>query len=89
MAMTNENATTTGWVVFIAGIGMMFGMMAVDIASLMEWSEMTTPVFIGTTMGHFAAVIAAFVGGKIIPENRSDKLTRADDPQPPQPPQGS
>lgn len=80
MAMTNETATTTGWIVFIAALGMMAGMMAVDIASLKEWSEMSTPVFVGTSLGHVAAVITAFVGGKLIPEFRSNVHTRASDP---------
>lgn len=72
------NQTTTGWVVFVAAFGMMLGMIAIDIASLMEWSQMQTPVFVGTTLGHLAAVIAAFVGGKIIPETRTGtEKTRA------------
>jgi uncharacterized membrane protein YadS len=62
--------TTTGWVVFVGAVGMMFGMLAIDIASLKEWSQMQTPLFVGTTLGHIAAVIGAFVGGKIIPEAR-------------------
>ena len=35
-----------------------------DIAQLMEWSQATKPVFIGSTIGHLSAVIGAFVGGK-------------------------
>jgi hypothetical protein len=62
--------TTTGWVIFVAAVGMMFSMLAVDIASLREWSEMTTPVFVGTALGHVSAVIGAFIGGKLIPEPR-------------------
>jgi hypothetical protein len=79
MPMTSGTQTTTGWIVFIAGLGMMFGMMAVDIASLKEWSEMTTPVFVGTALGHLAAVITSFIGGKIIPEQRTSDRTRVDD----------
>lgn len=78
------NRTTGGWLVFVAAIGMMFGMLAIDIASLNEWSQMQTPLFVGTTFGHVAATIAAFIGGKLIPEQRDPAAqTRASDPRPP------
>ncbi len=78
--MTSGNQTTAGWVIFVGAVGMMFGMLAVDVASLKEWSQMQTPVFVGTTIGHMAAVIGAFVGGKIIPEARgNDAKTRSGD----------
>lgn len=73
------NKTTTGWTLFVAAVGMMFGLLAVDIIVLKDWAAATTPVFVGTTMGHIAAVIAAFVGGKLIPESRDGKQTRATD----------
>ena len=63
--------TTTGWIVFIAAIGMMFSLLGVDIASLPDWDHARSTVFIGTFIGHIAAVIAAFVGGKIIPSERT------------------
>jgi hypothetical protein len=72
--------TTTGWVVFVAAIGMMFGLLSVDIMALKDWNAVATPTFVGTFIGHVAAVIAAFVGGKIIPESRDSQLTRAGDP---------
>ncbi len=62
--------TTTGWVVFVAAIGMMFGLLSVDIVALKDFNEMYTPLFIGTFMGHVAAVIAAFIGGRLIPVTR-------------------
>lgn len=74
--------TNTGWIIFVAAIGMMLGMIAIDISSLNEWSQMTTPVFVGTTIGHIAATIAAFVGGKVIPEVRAPGIqTRSTDPK--------
>ena len=80
--MTHANLTTSGWIIFIAALGLMFSMLAVDIASLKAWSEMTTPTFVGTTIGHLAAVISAFVGGKLIPEQRElTARTRSDDPK--------
>lgn len=76
------NQTTTGWIIFAGAIGMMCGMLAIDVASLKEWSQLQTPLFVGTTLGHVAAVISAFVGGKIIPEARDGMQTRATDPKP-------
>jgi len=77
--MTNSSQTTTGWVIFIAAIGMMFGLLAVDIVKLKDFSEVTTPLFVGTMMGHMASVITAFIGGKLIPESREGERTRKDD----------
>jgi glycerol-3-phosphate acyltransferase PlsY len=83
MALSQSSQTTAGWVVFIAGIGMMAAMMAVDIAQLMNWNEAMTPAFVGTCIGHFGAVITAFVGGKLIPEGRDPGThTRQEDPKP-------
>jgi hypothetical protein len=75
--MTKTNA---GWAIFTAAVGMMLAMVSVDIAGLHEWSEMTTPVFVGTTIGHIAATIGAFIGGKLIPETREpSQRTRSTD----------
>lgn len=76
---TPQTQTTTGWIIFIAALGMMFGMLAVDVAQLMNWCEATTPTFVGSLLGHLASVIAAFAGGKLIPEQRSGQFTRAGD----------
>jgi hypothetical protein len=55
----------------------------VDIAQLMNWNEAMTPAFVGTCIGHFGAVITAFVGGKLIPEGREPGThTRQEDPKP-------
>ncbi len=62
--MTN---TQSGWLLGVAAIGMLFGLLALDISQLNTWEEMRTPLFIGTFLGHLASIIAAFVGGKIIP----------------------
>ena len=78
---TTDQQTTAGWIVFIAALGMMFGMLAVDIAQLTEWSQATKPVFIGSTIWAFVGGDGAFVGGKIIPESREHAMkTREDDP---------
>lgn len=76
--MTNK---VTGLVVFAAALGMMFGLMAVDITQLKDWNEVFTPTFVGSLFGHIAVVITAFVGGKLIPtDDRDSNLrTRAED----------
>ena len=61
-----------GWFVFVSAVGVMAGMVAIDVASLRQWSDMETPTFVGTTLGHLASVIAAFVGGKLVPEDRPE-----------------
>jgi hypothetical protein len=49
----------------------------------MNFNEMITPTFVGSSLGHFAAVVAAFVGGRIIPEGREPGThTRQEDPKP-------
>ncbi len=59
---------------------MMFGLLSVDIVALHDFGEMYTPLFIGTFMGHVAAVIAAFIGGRLIPVARDEAMrTRSDD----------
>jgi hypothetical protein len=80
MSLMTPDKKTYGWVIFIAAVGMMASMVAVDISALMGWGEAVKPVFVGTVIGHLGAVIAAFVGGKIIPEDRNPtERTRADD----------
>lgn len=56
-----------GWVLFIAAIGMMFTLMSAEITSLSDWHNAGTPGFIGKVIAHLGVVIAAFVGGKLIP----------------------
>jgi len=55
------NKTTTGWVVFLAAIGMMFSLLAIDIVALKDFNAMYTPLLIGTFLGHIAATITAFI----------------------------
>lgn len=78
--------TTTGWVVFIAALGVMLGLSAADVARLETWDKATTPAFVGLFMMHISAVIGAFVGGKLIPTQRDPDLrTRDSDRNPPPP----
>lgn len=82
MAMDSSTQTTTGWIIFTAAIGMMCGMLAIDVSALKTWTDMQTPLFVGTTLGHISAVVGAFLGGKIIPEARNGQRTRESDPAP-------
>ena len=69
----------TGTAVFIAAFGMMATLLSVEIKDLMTWQDMTHPAFIGMALGHLGSVIAAYFGGKITPEDRIGKNTRASD----------
>lgn len=61
------NQTQLGWIVFIAAIGMMLSLIAGDVAHLEKWGDALYPSFMAGLMTHLGAVIAAFVGGKLIP----------------------
>lgn len=73
------NKTTSGWILFIVALGMMCGLMASDVAKLTDWNGVRAPAFIAIVMSHFSSVVVAFVAGKMIPDNRTNKLTRHDD----------
>lgn len=66
-------STTTGWVVFIAALGMMCSLLAGDVAKLTSWNSAVQPSFIALVMAHFASVVMAFLGGKLIPTNGTKK----------------
>lgn len=73
--------TTAGWIIFIAALGMMCSLMATDVGKLQDWNEAAKPAFVAVVMAHFGAVVTAFIGGKLIPENRNGKeRTRKTDP---------
>ena len=63
----------SGWLIFIAAMGMMLGLLAGDISSLNSWHDMFYPTFIGGVMTHISAVIAAFVGGNLVPNMFRDR----------------
>jgi hypothetical protein len=70
---------TAGWTIALAGIGMMAGLIGADIIQLMHLGDTLTPSFIGNMLLHLSATIAAFVGGRLIPDDRTDKFTRSTD----------
>lgn len=59
--------TAYGWLALIASLGVMAGLMAPEVGNLTTWSAALAPAFVGKLLMHFAAVIAAFVGGKVMP----------------------
>lgn len=61
------NATNTGWVLFLASLGMMAGLMGNELVTLKSWSEATTIAFVGKMLMHFSVVVGAFIGGRLIP----------------------
>jgi hypothetical protein len=71
---------TTGWTVGLAGFGMMCGLMGSDLIQLMKLGEVVSPSFMGNMLLHISAVIAAFVGGRLIPDARDvTERTRSTD----------
>ncbi len=73
------NPATAGYVVFAAAVGMMCGLLSVDVSKLKDWPEVAQPGFVASILGHLGVVLTAFVGGKLIPENRDHKQTRRTD----------
>lgn len=58
---------TAGWLVFVAALGMMMTLLAAEVVNLQAWADAITPMFVGKAMAHLGVVVAAFVGGKLIP----------------------
>lgn len=72
--------STTGWVIFIGAIGMMCTLLSADIAKLASWGAAFSPAFVGIMLAHLGVVIAAFIGGKLIPVDRDPSTkTRSSD----------
>lgn len=59
------NTNQSYWTVLIAGIGMLLGLISVEIIGLETWETWATPPFIGKMLGHIAVVITAFIAGKL------------------------
>lgn len=64
----------------------MAGLIGADIIQLMKLGEVVSTGFIGNMLLHFSATVTAFVGGRLIPDDRgsntrtrtSDKIFRSD-----------
>jgi hypothetical protein len=65
--------SSKGWWLFVGAVGLMLSMMAADVKSLESWQKAFEPDFVGQMFAHIGAVIAAFMGGKLIPTDPTDK----------------
>lgn len=68
--MPNMTATNSGWILFIAALAMMAGLMGNELVTLKAWSEAATISFVGKTLIHFSVVVGAFIGGRLIPTDK-------------------
>lgn len=66
------NYTRAGWTIGIAALGMMCTLLAGDISSLKLWSDALYPAFIAGVLTHVGTVIAAFLGGNLVPNMFKD-----------------
>ena len=59
-------SNTTGWMIFIAAMGMTLGLLGSEFAALSTFTDALTPAFVGKAFVHISTVIGAFMAGKII-----------------------
>jgi len=64
-----EHGKKPGNIVFLAALGMMAGLVAIDMRDLTSWNEVFTPIFIADLLAHFGTVVGAYVAGRLIPKN--------------------
>lgn len=60
--------TQAGWILALAAVGMLAGLLGVELTELQSWDDIWTVDFIGKVCIHVASVISAFVGGKLLPQ---------------------
>lgn len=77
--MIDSTRTTAGWIVLLAAVAMLFSLISIDLIAIHDgWAKLSTPMFVGTIIGHFATVITAFIGGKLIPVERDSNVRTRD-----------
>ena len=59
--------TGKGYLILVAALGMTAGLIGAEFASLTSFHDTITPAFVGKALIHISTVVAAFVGGKLIP----------------------
>ena len=64
--------TGTGYLILIAAVAMMLGLLGGEISDLHSWAEALSTGFVGKVLGHLAAVLTACVSGQLVPT--SDRL---------------
>lgn len=77
--MNNQQKTVVGYIAAASAMGMMLMLLAGDISNLKSWSEATYPAFVAGMMTHIASVLLAYAGGKLVPDNRDNQMTRSSD----------
>lgn len=63
--MKQEHA---GAILVLAAAGMLATLLSVEIANLPNWHAVLAPAFVGKALAHVGAVLAAAVGGKLLPQ---------------------
>lgn len=56
-----------GFVVLIAAVGMLSGLLGNEISSLPTFAQVYTTAFIGKSLIHISTVIGAYIAGQMIP----------------------
>lgn len=57
----------TGWIVAVAALGMMCNLLSQDIITFCSWSDIFSFRFVAHFLQHISVVIAAFIGGNLVP----------------------
>ena len=63
----------SGWLIGLAALGMMLGLLAGDISNLTNWHDMFYPTFVAGVMTHISTVVGAFIGGNLVPNMFRDR----------------
>lgn len=61
------NRKSGGFIILIAAVGMLSGLIGNEISSLQSLAQITTTAFIGKTLIHISVVIGAYISGQMIP----------------------
>lgn len=72
----------SGYLGLLGALAMMVGFMSEDIRNLHTWNDVSTPAFVANQFAHFAAVVLAFIGGKVLPgppRNNGERTRSTDD----------
>lgn len=57
----------TGWLLLVAMVGTMIGLVSADLKDVGQWAEVRTPQFVGAFFQHLSVVIGSFVAGQVVP----------------------
>ena len=72
-----QTRTIGGSLALVAAVGMTLGAIGGEMAGVVTWADIFAPGFVGKTLVHIGAAVAAYVAGQLIPT--TDKLlTQAD-----------